>query len=265
MENQELQDNTVWANMERRTRRGKIVGGLFVVGIGTLFLMKELGVEIPQWVLTWKMLLIGIGLVTAIKHRFTHPGWLILVGIGGIYLLNDIYPDLQMKPFLWPILIIMAGIAIMFKPRRSRMERWKRWQQKRQHYAFEQGNDYFEAKKKTDEDFIDSVSLLGGSKKNILSKKFRGGDIVNIFGGCQLNLTQADIEPNATLEITQVFGGTKLIIPANWEIKSDTTVTVFGGIEDKRPMPTPISGEERKVLTLNGTTVFGGIEIKSFD
>lgn len=47
-----------------------------------------------------------------------------------------------------------------------------------------------------------------------------------------------------TLEITTIFGGTKLIIPSNWEIKSEA-VMIFGGIEDKRRMQT-ITGQPEK-------------------
>lgn len=66
-----------------------------------------------------------------------------------------------------------------------------------------------------------------------------------------------------TLEITTIFGGTKLIIPSNWEIKSEA-VMIFGGIEDKRRMQT-ITGQPEKTLILKGTVLFGGIEIKVID
>jgi hypothetical protein len=39
-------------------------------------------------------------------------------------------------------------------------------------------------------------------------------------------------------------------------------VAVFGGIEDKRPPQ--MTYDEDKVVILNGTTFFGGIEIKSY-
>ena len=64
------------------------------------------------------------------------------------------------------------------------------------------------------------------------------------------------------LEVNNVFGGTKLIVPSNWDIKNEVT-TVFGGIEDKRNLnsTTPDAG---KILFLNGTCVFGGIEVTNY-
>ena len=99
-------------------------------------------------------------------------------------------------------------------------------------------------------------------KKNIISKNFKGGEIVSILGGTELDLSQADMKEEAILEITTILGGTKLIIPSNWDIKSEA-VTIFGGIDDKRKMHT-ITEAVEKTLILKGTVLFGGIEIKSY-
>lgn len=262
-------DDNMWNNIEKSHRRGKIMGGLLIVAIGSLFLARELGVEIPFWIFSWKMLLIGLGLVTAVKHKFLHPAWVLLVGVGVAFLLTDIYPEMQIKPILWPSLIILFGLAIIFKPHRKRAfsrhrEHWRKHHQKHYDKYHSRSQDFCSREEEpTKEDFIDSIAFMAGVKKNILSKTFKGGDITNIFGGSELNLSQADFEGKANLEITQVFGGTKLVVPANWEIKSEL-VTVFGSVEDKRPAQPNLSNEPLKVLVLTGTTVFGGIDIRSF-
>jgi predicted membrane protein len=112
----------------------------------------------------------------------------------------------------------------------------------------------------SDEELIDSTSVFGGSKKKVLSKNFRGGDIVNIFGGTEIDLSQADIYGEVKLELTQIFGGTKLIIPSNWKLIVKNAA-ILGGIEDKRPNQ-PF--DPNKVLILTGTSIFGGIEIRSY-
>lgn len=284
-ETQPISNEDMWRKIEKSHRRGKIMGGLLVIAIGSLFLARELGAIIPTWVFTWKMLLIGIGIVAAIKHKFLHPGWIVLVGIGGIFLLNDVYPELAIRPYLWPVLIILLGLFIVFKPRNKEMRYarhyWKAWHHKHHHGKDGHGNDWREMRhqwrqearcgefregdgSETSEDVINSTNVMGGIKKNIISKKFKGGEVVNIFGGAHINLSQADMEGTATLELTQIFGGSKLIVPANWEIKVAETVTICGGIEDKRPVQPVVSDENRPVLVLTGTTVFGGIEINTF-
>jgi hypothetical protein len=82
------------------------------------------------------------------------------------------------------------------------------------------------------------------------------------MGGTEINLTQADIHGKVMIEATNVFGGTKLIIPPTWDVQSNV-VTLFGGIDDKRQL----NGEApdpAKVIYLSGTCVFGGIDIRSF-
>lgn len=270
MEEQNLQNDVRWDKFEKAQRRGKIMGGLLIVAIGSLFLARELGMDIPFWVFSWKMLLIGLGLIIAIKHKFLHPGWIVLIGVGGAFLLTDLYPEMNIKPILWPILIILLGLFIIFKPRRRKY--WsdhKHWQEKWRHkhhmHHLHEYRDYvekYEERENNKEDYIDSTVIMAGVKRTVTSKKFKGGDIVNIFGGTEVNLMQADFEDKIDLEVTQVFGGTKLIIPANWEIRSEL-VTMFGSVEDKRSFQANVGAEPGKLVVLTGTTIFGGIEIRN--
>ena len=111
------------------------------------------------------------------------------------------------------------------------------------------------------EDFIDTTAIFGGVHKKIVSKNFLGGDITTIMGGTELDLTQADFKGQVKLDVTQVMGGTKIIVPAHWEVRSEVSA-IFAGFEDKRQQPAVINPE--KVLILSGTSVFGGIELKNF-
>jgi hypothetical protein len=62
--------------------------------------------------------------------------------------------------------------------------------------------------------------------------------------------------------VTNVFGGTKLILPSTWEVQNDITA-VLGGVDDRRQINGVIP-DPNKVLMLDGVCVFGGIEIRSF-
>lgn len=264
MENQEprSQHEEIWKCAEKNHQRGKIFGGLLIVVIGSLYLAKELGAEIPHWIFTWKMFLIAVGLTIGFKYRFSRPGWLILVVIGGVFLMGDLYPNMAIKHLLWPIFMILFGLAMMFKPHRKKKH--IQWQQKFHHkYASHFQQNFYTKDMSNKEDYIDSISFMGGVKKNVLSKNLKGGDITNIFGGAEINLAQADFEKTATLDLTNVFGGTKLIIPSHWEISSEL-VCIFGSIEDKRPVQPNSASESPKILILKGTLFFGGIAIKSY-
>jgi predicted membrane protein len=249
--------NEMMNNLEESHRRGKVVGGIIIVLVGALFLAREMGVIMPPWLLSWKVLLIVAGLFVGIKHAFRNWGWMIPVIIGGVFLMQDIYPQFVISNYFWPLAIIVFGLIIIFKPRRKwRDYEWKGGSGK--HWkAYTPGQTI------ASDDFLEINSVFGSVQKNIISKDFKGGEINVVFGGAEINLSQAELTGASTLEVNIVFGGTKLIVPPHWEIKSELTA-VMGGVEDKRMARKEFSTEETKILVLKGDVVFGGLEIRSF-
>lgn len=247
--------------MERRSGHNHIWTGLFILLIGVAALIKASVTNLPDWMFSWQTFLIALGLFVGFKNGFKGASWLILILIGSAFLLRDFYPDLAIRRYIWPSVLIVVGALLVLRPRRSQWECSEASKKKTGPPGIDDA-EVIDEPYSSKEDFVDSTSIFSGTKKNIISKNFRGGDIVSIFGGTELDLTQADMKAPAVLEITTIFGGTKLLIPGNWEIKSEV-VNVFGGIEDKRKMHT-ITEAAEKVLLLKGTVLFGGIEIKSY-
>lgn len=267
MEVQNLKNKEdVWKQWEAEHKRGKIVGGIFIVIVGSLFLGRELGAEIPEWVFSWKALLIGIGVFFAIKHRFRRWGWLIPVVIGGTFLIVDLYPALNIKPLLWPILIILVGLIMIFKPRRKWNQRkWRKWQKHHDYNYNYKGCDSRGFQETTsDSDHLDFSVVFGNVKKNIISKDFKGGEMNIVMGGGELNLSQADINGTVRVEVNAVLAGARLVVPSNWTIKSDLGSVTMGTVEDKRQMNSGTTPDPNKILQIEGDLVMGGIEIRSF-
>lgn len=247
---------------------GRVFGGLIVVIVGVILLAKQTGADIPGWLISWPMALIATGLYIGFRHAFRGPVWIVLLLVGTIFLINDIDPTLNLRHYVWPIVIIAVGLMIIFRPQhKMRGFHKKKWHN---HPYGEPSTPSPESKiagiteGSAHEDYIDSVTIFGGVKRNIFSKNFRGGEIVTIFGGSEINLTQADSPQRIELDITQIFGGAKLIVPPHWKIHSEDIVSIFGGVEDKRPALPEASYDSNKVLILKGTNIFGGIDIKSF-
>lgn len=241
----------------RSQTRSSIWTGVFLLLIGLAALIKVSNPDLPHWVFGWQTFLIALGIFIGVRHRFRGPAWFILILVGGVFLANEINPDLTFRRYVWPLVLIVFGMFLILRPRHRRF-RGAVDDKVDQALADPAKNEDNYSK----EDFIDSTSVFGGVKKNIISKNFKGGDIVNIFGGTELNLMQADFTGTAIIEISTTFGGTKLIVPANWSVKSEV-VMIFGGMEDKRNIQT-ITDKPDKTLLLRGTVIFGGIDIKSF-
>lgn len=82
------------------------------------------------------------------------------------------------------------------------------------------------------------------------------------MGGAQINLSQADIQDVVIIEAIQVFGGTKLIIPQNWQVVTEMAA-IFGGIQDKRDFYASEPNTNKKII-IKGVSIFGGIDIKNY-
>ncbi|MEZ4972961.1 MAG: hypothetical protein R2820_06600 [Cyclobacteriaceae bacterium] len=256
-----METNSKKDNYSNISGSGKVLSGIIVVIVGSVLLAKKVGADIPNWIISWEMLLITIGFYIGVKHGFRTWGWMIPVFIGSIFLVDHIVPDLEFRPYLWPVAIITIGLFMIFNPRSCNpRRRWRHGEWNRN--SMDSGGADTARRPGDSEDYLDSVSIFGGIEKNIVTKDFKGGDVTTFFGGSSINLSQADIKDRAVLNLTQVFGGAQLVIPSNWKLHSEV-VSVFGGVEDKRTFQkdAPVAS---KTLVLRGTSVFGGIEIKSY-
>ncbi len=250
------------ATINERSRNSHIWTGVFILIIGAAALVKASVTDLPDWVFSWKMFLIVLGFFIGLKHGFRGGAWFILMLVGGVFLYTDIYPDVNIRRYIWPVALIAVGAFLILRPRGRNRWLTQDGQKKSPDNSGIAEATIVDESHDSKEDYIDSTSIFGGAKKNIISKNFRGGDLVNIFGGTELDLSRADFTGTAVLELTTIFGGTKLIVPSNWTIRSEA-VTIFGGLEDKRNAQM-ISDSPEKVLVLRGTILFGGIEIKSY-
>ncbi|MEO8415708.1 MAG: DUF5668 domain-containing protein [Ginsengibacter sp.] len=244
--------------------------GLLLLGAGVLLLAYKMGAPIPGWVFSWPVLLIAIGLLTGIKSRFHNPGAFIMLVVGGIFLIDETSPELNFHNYIVPAILIGVGLIYIMRPR-PRYNRLRRMKRRRMYYddppfadnkmpPVDMGTQ--SGTQEEDAEYIEINAAFGSVKKLILSKNFKGGEINCFMGGAEINLTKADLQKPARLEVNNVFGGTKLIVPSNWDVKNEVTA-VFGGIEDKRNISSATPDPD-KILVLNGTCVFGGIEIANY-
>ena len=271
----------------RGRARGRFLLPMGLVIVGSLIFIRQMGIGLPEWLISWPLLMIVGGIIIGLAHAFRGPGWLIMILIGSFFLMDRMVPGLEIHRFIWPTIIILVGLIMLIRPKRPYCDGddwggWyshrhrRRWQRFERRFGpatnFGPGapaspkpdaatGSGFESTRFSSEDYISATTLLGGINKNILSKNFKGGDITIFMGGAELNLSQADIQGSAVLDITQIMGGTKIIVPPHWTIRSELT-SVFGSIEDKRQnIGTP---NPEKVLIIDGTSVFGGIEIRNY-
>lgn len=239
---------------------GNIIAGLILVGVGVTLVLRNMDFPFPDWLFTWPMILILVGFYSGVKHSFRNNAWIILMAIGLFFLVDKFIPGLSIEPFFWPILIIGLGILFIVRPRkkyRADFFERKEWKETAN------GQTFGSATVSDNNDFLYIDSVFSGVQRTVLSKNFQGGKISCVFGGAEIDLTQADINGTVPLRLEAVFGGVKLIVPPHWQVLNQID-GVFHGVDDKRRAPAGAYAEINKVLLLKGSVVFGGIEIRSY-
>jgi predicted membrane protein len=257
-------------------RNGKALAGIILLAVGAILLLQQF--IIPDWVQLWPLWLIGWGFFIGARSNFHKPSSFVLLGLGIIFLFTSNIHNSER--IFWPIAIIAFGLwMILRRHRHFDKDYWqKNYSEKwdwRSHSGVNPNDPAAAGQTSSDippagpsmyppsgDDYLDAVSVFGGVKKTILSKDFKGGDIVNVFGGAELDFTQADINGRVIIDITQIFGGTKIIVPSHWQVVSDIAA-VFAGFDDKRIRNTATPNSD-KILVLKGVSIFAGVDIRSF-
>jgi predicted membrane protein len=253
-----------------------ITAGIIILIIGSVLLLKAFGFWFPVWFTTWPMILIAVGIVILVKNKFQTGFGFFLILFGGFWLIqrNFGFP-FELRPYLVPGGLILLGLYLIVKRSNDR---------NRFNEEFfgslsakgtepigtgtsESNQEYSKAYRKNyafndSSDVVNAQALFTGIERRILSKNFKGGKTSAIFGGTEIDLSQADLAEGAMLNVEVAFGGVKLIVPSHWELQINVS-NVFAGVEDKRTY-SQVPADPTKVLRIYGSVIFGGLEIKSF-
>ncbi|MBM4171163.1 MAG: hypothetical protein FJ214_04775 [Ignavibacteria bacterium] len=224
--------------------KARVIIGILLIVIGGLFLLNNYDLfYFPFNEITWEYFFILFGLLLFSLSNNKTAG-VIFIAIG----LFNLVPE------LWPLVFILLGLYIILRSKRGFSY----------FHSSYSSTDQKTGSSESQKDFIEDVSIFGGGNKVYNISNFRGGQIVSIFGGSDINLTGSKLaEGENSLEITAIFGGTSIIIPADWKVESDV-LSIFGGFGDKRRKDPNIVQDPGKTLSIKGIVLFGGGEIKNY-
>ena len=237
---------------KRSADRKSIAAILLIVAGGILFLetFDIVNIDFKHYIFNWKTLLIGIGIIIAVSGSNKIPGY-IMIGVGLLFWIPSLFDyNVRLFQVFWPIVLIGIGLVIL--SRRNKHESLLKG-----HHPNRGDDGTYQ------NDYIDDVSIFGGGVKRFSSQNLKGGNITAIFGGSEIDLTSSQMSNEGTvIDMFTMFGGTKLIVPGNWQVRSEAT-SVFGGFTDKRHIK-PEQAFTEKVLLIKGFVFFGGVEIKNY-
>lgn len=238
----------------KKTLDRKNVAAILLIVAGGVLLLETFDIvdfSLKHIIFNWKTLLIAIGLIILFSSENKIPAY-VLIGLGVVFWLPSIgHYDIRLHQVFWPLVLIGIGVVII--SRRNVHSKFGSGQQGKMRTA--DGS--------VENDYIDDVSIFGGGIKRYSSQNLRGGNITAIFGGSEIDLTASQMSAEGTVvDVFTMFGGTKLIVPGTWQVRSEAT-SLFGGFSDKRHIK-PAEVMNDKVLLIKGVVLFGGVEIKSY-
>ena len=226
--------------------------GLLILGTGIMLLLDTsdaLGEDTSTFGTYWPVLLIALGMwrLAATGFRSTF-GPLIILTIGIVFLLAELDVGSWGIGKLWPVILVVLGLTLVSRGFTRRRPRWNRLL----------GGRASTHDGRSREGEVRAV--FSGAHKHITSQDFGYAHVTAIFGGVELDLTDARMAGDtATLEVTVLFGGVQLKVPPGWTVNNEITPR-FGGVENKRQEPSP--GEATGELIITGTVNFGGFEVE---
>lgn len=229
-----------------RGTSGLLWGALLVLG-GVALLLDHMGlISIDRLWRFWPLLLVGVGILNVMRRE--NRLWGILLMTGGVLLqLNELGIAHFRWNDIWPVLLIAAGLMLM----------WGTIEKRKGPSRAPIGGD--------PRTTLNESAIFGGIERRVSTQDFQGGQINAVFGGVEIDLTDANMQADeATLEINAIFGGVELRLPETWLVAFRGT-PIFGGISDKSRVSRTVdlSDPRRKVLILTGAVLFGGVEIKN--
>lgn len=217
-----------------------ILWGAVLVLIGIVWLLNATGIAsinifFRGW---WTMFIIIPSIIEIIKkpkdissYIFLFVGVLLLLGT------RNIISFALIGKIIVPVILILIGISIIFKD--------------------SLGDKIGDKVKEIDKDGNEVyTAAFSENKVNLVGDEFKGAKLDCAFGGIDFDITECDITKDLVIEASAMFGGIKIKLPRNVNVKVKAS-GMFGGTENK------VSNTKDDVPTIyiESFAMFGGVEI----
>lgn len=213
------------------------ITGLLIIAVGLSFLLTNLNVlpfsvAIGDW---WPMFVIVGGVLILLNDRKNYLWALLVIALGIVFQLNQLnIIDVNPWQLFWPAVIIIVGVSIMTSHKVPR-----------KNIAASEREDV--------------TAVLSGSETKVQSKDFKASRVTAVCGGVTLDLREATIKKEATIDLFSLWGGIEVYVPKNVIVKNNTSV-ILGGVENNTAADTD---RDAPVLHVVGDVVMAGVEIKN--
>jgi hypothetical protein len=203
----------------------RLVFGLVVLATGVLFWLDHIGrIDAHRYFVWWPLALIAMGVAHVLERRWFGAAIWILIGA---YVL---LPRLGIETVrfwrligVWPLLISVGGIVLVMQALRGTHG-------------------------------MRAVAIMGANVRKIGSR-FTGGEAVAVMGGCEIDISAAQIENDAVLDVLAFWGGISVRVPRGCNVIQQVT-PILGGYENRSE-----GAPDGPRLIIRGSAIMGGVEV----
>lgn len=221
--------------------KGNLIWGLLLIAIGVVIGLNSLGIAdidlfFDGW---WTLFIIVPSLIDLIKEP-TKTGNYIWLGVGTVLLLcaQGILNIEIVGKLIFPVILVGMGISVLLKDKVGKKVKEK-------------------IKKLNEDELEEYYATFSGQEINPKGDEFEGASLNAVFGGIDLNLTDAQIQKDTLINVTSVFGGVDIKVPSNVNVRVKST-SIFGGVDNKVKKYT----ENLPTIYVKAFCLFGGADIK---
>lgn len=223
---------------------GNVLWGVVLVVVGIIFGLNAVGLtDIDIFFRGWWTLFIIIPSFIELIRSNNKMWSFIWLCIGIVLLLcaQNILSFSLVGKLIFPFILVMIGLNLIFRDTFN-----KKIAEKIRTLNSDKAN------------LEGYCATFGGQKVDLAGQEFKGANLDAVFGSVQLDLSKATISKDQIINANAIFGGIEIKIPEGVNIKVKAT-PIFGGVENKVKT---VYQENLPTIYINGTAMFGGVEIK---
>lgn len=223
---------------------GNILWGLVFIVVGLIIGCNAMGITDIDIFFTgwWTLFIIVPSFIGLFKddNKTWDIIWLV-IGIVLFLCTRDILSFNIIGKLIFPFILVMIGLSFIFKD------------------AFRtKVNEKIRKLNSERVDGEDFCATFSGIKSDFNGQEFKGANIDAIFGGVDIDLTQAVVTHDQIINASAIFGGIDIRVPSGVNIKIKST-PIFGGVSNKVKNN---MNESLPTIYINAFCLFGGVDVK---
>ncbi len=221
----------------------QVIIGAILLLLGGLLLLRATGIyDTGEFLVYTPSLIVLFAVIALVKSGFRFlSGPVVMIVIFGT--IQAVVLGYASSDIILPVIIIAIGLGFIFN-------------RVRRPHTMDEVTDR-----------VELLAVLGGVESRSTSKTFRGGEMLAIFGGVDLDLRDAGISvPPAEIQVFTLFGGTEIRVPEGWNVRLNV-LPVLGSAEDERRRPAAaqepadVGSQKGPNLIITGFVAFGGVSV----